>query len=77
MQEVLSKIIAWAFANGIEISVRCHRDPGIKDQIEIDLKKNGASELIRIYDWDELDRKALKNIIEAKASNLSMTRLFL
>jgi hypothetical protein len=49
----------------------------MKDQIEIDLKKNGVSELIRIFDWDELDRRWLQNAIQDRALNLSLTKLAL
>jgi hypothetical protein len=77
MEAVLAKIIKWAFENGIEISVRNYKEIGMKDQIEIDLKKNGVSELIRIFDWDELDRRWLQNAIQDRALNLSLTKLAL
>lgn len=77
MEKELEKIIVWAFANGIEVTVRCHKEVGIKDQIEIEPSRNGKKRLVRIYDWEELGNKQVKLMVEAQAFELCLTRLVL
>ena len=75
MEQQLAKIIMWGFANGIEVTVRCHKEAGLKDQIEIELKKNGKTSLVRIYDWEDLGHNAVKLMVERQALDLCLTRL--
>lgn len=78
IEKTLTKIIIWAFANGIEITVRKFKAPvGQRNMIEIELNKNGKKELVRLYDWEEIDAPWLQRMIENAALNLSLTRLVL
>lgn len=77
MEQQLAKIITWAFANEIEITVRCQKEAGVKDKIEIELMKNGKKSLVRIYDWEDLGHNQVKLMVEAQAFELCLTRLVL
>lgn len=77
MLTTLEKIIKWAFENGITISVRPYKEPGLKDEVEIILTKNGKSTIFRIYNWDDLGNAGVMAKVERKAFDLCLTRLVL
>ena len=66
-----------AFKNGIEIKVASHKELGLKEQVEITLAKNGKKKIFLATDFEELDKKYLKNKIEELAFDLHLERLYL
>lgn len=75
--ESLTKIIVWAFKNGIEIKVASFKEVGLKEQVEISLIKNGKKKVFLTPCFEELDKKYLKNKIEEMAFDLHIERLYL
>jgi hypothetical protein len=76
-EQILARVLIWAFSNDIEIAVGKYKTEGLASQIEITMKKNGKTEYIRLINWDEMDAGWLKKAVETCAFNLCLTRLIL
>lgn len=72
---LLAKVLEWAFENEIKITIGTFKSPGLKDQIELTISKNGRSEYIRFLEFEQTDRVKIQNDIMEKAFNLCLTRL--
>lgn len=74
--DILAKIIEWAFANSIEINVKSHQEQvGLKEVVEITISKHGKKEMVRFFDWAEMTRPLIQQLIMDQAFNLCLTRL--
>lgn len=72
---ILAKVLNWAADNEIEVKLGMAKFPGLKDQVEITLGKNGRQKLIRFMDFGELEKHNIQTILMNQAFELCLTRL--